>query len=87
MGNFACKRGIKDSYQGCGALIDSLQAAREARDMAKERARQLASLPLTDSERINVLVESMKLGYQAFIEIFDRLDKLEKERAEKVSEC
>ena len=68
-------------------MIDSLQAAREARDMAKERARQLASLPLTDSERINVLVESMKLGYQAFIEIFDRLDKLEKERAEKVSEC
>ena len=68
-------------------MIDSLQAAREARDMAKERVRQLASLPLTDSERINVLVESMKLGYQAFIEIFDRLDKLEKERAEKVSEC
>ena len=36
-----------------------------------------AAPPLTDSERINITVESMKLAYQAILEIFERLEALE----------
>lgn len=34
------------------------------------------SPPLTDGERLNITVESMKLAYQAILEIFERLETL-----------
>ena len=54
-------------------------------DARKNRAKQkkndpgamAAAPPLTDSERINITVESMKLAYQAILEIFERLEALE----------
>jgi hypothetical protein len=48
---------------------------------AKLKAAQTAAraAPLTDSERLNVTVDSMKLAYEAILDIYERLDEIERQ--------
>jgi hypothetical protein len=62
--------------------IASLEDARKNRARQKKNdqvARAVTPL-LTDSERISITVESLKLAYQAILEIFERLEALEDAR-------
>jgi len=56
--------------------ILSLEEARDAR--ARRRAQELANAMLmTDHDRISMNSESIRLAYEAILEILDRLDTLE----------
>jgi len=72
------------SQRGSGPMseIASLEEARKnrARQKRNDPVARAVGPPLTDSERINITVESLKLAYQAILEIFERLEALEDAR-------
>ena len=53
-------------------------------DDARERARRKALAaaarsrpPITDSERVSVIIESIKLAYEAIVDLFERIEAIE----------
>ena len=53
----------------------------EARERARRKARELAarSKPtVTDSERMSLIIESIKLAYEAIVDLFERVETIEK---------
>ena len=53
----------------------------EARERARRKALKAAARsrpPVTDSERVSVIIESIKLAYEAIVDLFDRIEAIEK---------
>jgi hypothetical protein len=54
-------------------------------DEARERVRRKALKamarsrpPVTDNERVSVIIESIKLAYEAIVDLFERVETIEK---------
>ncbi len=59
--------------------VVDLSVARASRiRAAQDRALTRAIAPVSDAERLQVLIESMKLAYQLVLELNDRLEAVEK---------
>ena len=52
----------------------------EARERARRKAREAVARsrpPVTDNERVSVVVESVKLAYEAIVDLFERIEAIE----------
>jgi len=53
----------------------------EARERARRKAEEAIARPrppVTDNERMNAIIESIKFAYEAIIDLFERIEGLEK---------
>ena len=52
----------------------------EARERARRKAREAVARsrpPVTDNERMSVVIESIKLAYEAIVDLFERIEAIE----------
>jgi hypothetical protein len=52
----------------------------EARERARRKAREAAARsrpPVTDSERVSVIIDSIKLAYEAIVDLFERIEEID----------
>jgi hypothetical protein len=53
----------------------------EARERARRKAEEAVARPrppVTDNERMNAIIQSIKFAYEAIVDLFERIEAIEK---------